>query len=143
MAGLTKKLGIKSGQVVCLLNAPTEAAALLRQECREKVSFYDTLERGPYDVIMFCDIGPIQKNLLNLAHKRLPPEGMIVLVDRFLSEDGTEPLNRILSQLAGSDFNVKTKEEVAKILRSSRFKKIKIHKIHKDVWTITARKLKK
>jgi ubiquinone/menaquinone biosynthesis C-methylase UbiE len=93
-----------------------------------------------YDVFMFCDIGPIQKNLLNLAHKRLPPEGMIVLVDRFLSEDGTEPLNRILSQLAGSDFNVKTKGEVAKMLRSSGFKKIKTHKIHKDVWTITARK---
>jgi hypothetical protein len=53
MAGLAKKLGIKSGQVVCLLSAPSEAAVLLRQECPEKVSFSDTLERGPYDVIMF------------------------------------------------------------------------------------------
>ena len=53
MTGLAKKLGIKSGQVVCLLNAPSEAAALLRQESPEKVSFYDTLERGPYDVILF------------------------------------------------------------------------------------------
>ena len=53
MAGLAKKLGIKSGQVVCLLNAPSEAATLLRQECPEKVSFSDTLERGQYDVIMF------------------------------------------------------------------------------------------
>jgi hypothetical protein len=53
MAGLAEKLGIKSGQVVCLLNAPSEAAALLRQECPEEVSFSDTLEHGPYDVIMF------------------------------------------------------------------------------------------
>jgi hypothetical protein len=52
MAGLAKKLGIKSGQVVCLLNAPSEAAALIRQECSE-VRFSDTLERGPYDVILF------------------------------------------------------------------------------------------
>jgi hypothetical protein len=53
MAGLAKKLGIKSGQVVCLLNAPSEAATLIRQECPEEVSFSDTLERGRYDVIMF------------------------------------------------------------------------------------------
>ena len=53
MAGLAEKLGIKSGQVVCLLNAPTEAAALIRKECPEGVSFYDTLEHGPYDVILF------------------------------------------------------------------------------------------
>ena len=53
MADLAEKLGIKSGQVVCLLNAPSEAAALLRQECPEEVSFSDTLERGPYDVILF------------------------------------------------------------------------------------------
>jgi hypothetical protein len=53
MADLAKKLGIKSGQVVCLLNAPSEAATLIRQECPEEVSFSDTLERGPYDVILF------------------------------------------------------------------------------------------
>ena len=53
MAGLARKLGIKSGHVVCLLNAPAEAAALLRQECPEEVSFSDTLERGPYNVILF------------------------------------------------------------------------------------------
>jgi len=53
MVGLAEKLGIKSGQVVCLLNAPTGAATLLRQECLEEVSFYDALEHGPYDVILF------------------------------------------------------------------------------------------
>jgi hypothetical protein len=52
MAGLAEKLGIRPGHVVCLLNAPTEAATLIRQECSE-VRFSDTLERGPYDVILF------------------------------------------------------------------------------------------
>ena len=52
MAGLAKKLGIQSGYVVCLLNAPAEAAALLRQECPEDVSFSDTLEHGPYNTIL-------------------------------------------------------------------------------------------
>lgn len=53
VADLARKLGIQSGQVVCLLNAPAEAAALIRQECPEAVSFTDTLEQGPYDVILF------------------------------------------------------------------------------------------
>jgi len=51
--GLAEKLGIKSGQVVCLLNAPSKVAALIRQECPEEVSFSNTLEQGPYDVILF------------------------------------------------------------------------------------------
>ena len=53
MADLAKRLEIKSGHIVCLLNAPTEAAALIRQECPEGVSFSNRLEHGPYDVIMF------------------------------------------------------------------------------------------
>jgi len=53
MTGLARKLGIQSGHVVCLLNAPPEAAALLRQECPEQVSFSDTLEHGPYNTILF------------------------------------------------------------------------------------------
>jgi hypothetical protein len=32
---LAEKLGITPGHVVCLLNAPTEAATLIRQECSE------------------------------------------------------------------------------------------------------------
>lgn len=95
-----------------------------------------------YDVIMYCDIGPIQKSLVNTAYKRLPSNGMVVLVDRFLTKDKTEPLDRILNQLAGSQFSMETKEEVAKMLRSCGFKKINTLKIHKDVWAITGRKLK-
>ena len=53
MTGLARKLGIQSGHVVCLPNAPPEAGALIRQECPEEVSFSDTLEHGPYDIILF------------------------------------------------------------------------------------------
>jgi cyclopropane fatty-acyl-phospholipid synthase-like methyltransferase len=93
-----------------------------------------------YDVIMCCDIGPIQKNLLSLANKKLPDKGMVLLVDRFLSEDRTEPLDRIMNQLAGSEFSMETKSELTETLRSCGFREIKNHKIYKDVWIITGRK---
>jgi hypothetical protein len=53
MAGLAKKLGIKPEHVICLLDVSAEAAASLRLECPEGVSYCETLERGPYDVILF------------------------------------------------------------------------------------------
>lgn len=53
MPGLAKKLGISSGQVVCLLNASREAVALLREECPEGVSLTDVLTQGPCNAILF------------------------------------------------------------------------------------------
>jgi hypothetical protein len=81
MAGLAEKLGIKSGQVVCLLNAPSEAAALLRQECPEEVSFSDTLEHGPYDVIMFwpTQFAGLSDRFANLQ-RHIVPDGAIWVV---------------------------------------------------------------
>jgi hypothetical protein len=78
MAGLARKLGIKSGQVVCLLNATSEAAALIRQECPEKVSFSDTLERGPYDVILFwpTQLAGLSDRLVQLQ-RHIVPDGAI------------------------------------------------------------------
>jgi len=43
MASLVKKLGIRPGQAICLLNATSKALALLRQEYSKKVSFSDAL----------------------------------------------------------------------------------------------------
>ncbi len=78
MAGLAEKLGIRSGHIVCLLNAPREAAALLRQECPEEVRFSDTLEQGPYDVILFW---PTQRAGLSdrfaQLQRRIVPNGAI------------------------------------------------------------------
>lgn len=66
---------------------------------------------------MCCDIGPIPKRLLRMAYKRLPREGIVVLVDRFLSEDRTEPLDRIMNQFVGAEFGIETQRDVAEMLR--------------------------
>ena len=78
MPVLAQKLGIKSGQRVCLLDAPREAAALLQREMPEGMSFSETLGSGRYDVIIFW---PTQ--LLGLAERfaelqrRIAPDGAI------------------------------------------------------------------
>ncbi len=61
-----------------------------------------------HDVIMFCDIGPISKQLLRSAYKCLPANGLVVLVDRYFSEDGTKPLDRLVEHFAGSSFGLAT-----------------------------------
>ena len=52
MVSLAKKLGIKPGQAVCLINAPAEVAARLHQECPEQVTFSDILDGRRYDIII-------------------------------------------------------------------------------------------
>lgn len=95
-----------------------------------------------FDVIMCCDIGHIQKRLLRTIYKRLPQEGMVVLADRFLSEDKTEPLNRIIGQIVGPEFGRETYLEAAQKLRECGFRNVQSHKFYKDVWVITGRKMK-
>jgi len=95
-----------------------------------------------YDVVVCCDIGPISKHLLRMAYQRLPYDGLIALVDRFLSEDMTEPLDRIMNNLAGSSFGMETKGEMVEMLSTCGFKNIESHKFYKHVWVITGRKTK-
>lgn len=57
-----------------------------------------------YDVIMFCDIGPVSRQLLRSAYKSLPTGGLIVAVDRYPSADGTRPLDRVVAQFVSSSF---------------------------------------
>jgi len=49
---LAKKLGIKSGMAVCLLDAPPEAEAAVRESAAWAV-FSTALGEGRYDVILF------------------------------------------------------------------------------------------
>ena len=81
MADLAEKLGIKSGHIVCLLNAPAEAAALIRQECAEEVSFYDTLEQGPYNIILFwpTQLAGLSARFAELQ-RHIVPDGAIWVV---------------------------------------------------------------
>jgi protein-L-isoaspartate O-methyltransferase len=93
-----------------------------------------------YDVIMFCDVGRIRPSLLKRAFKSLPAGGMVVLVDRFMSDDRTRPLDRLLHQFVGSSFGVETPKDMTDALTVCGFRRIKRRKIHKDVWLITGLK---
>jgi tRNA A58 N-methylase Trm61 len=102
-------------------------------------NMYDRLPAG-YDVVMYCDIGTVGMRPLRLAHKSLPTDGMVVLVDRFMSVDGTEPLDRLLRQFTGSWFGLETRGELVSNMRRCGFKSIKRRNIGEDVWMITGRK---
>jgi hypothetical protein len=52
-APLAKKLGIKAGFVVCLLDAPKQAASIILAASSGGVSFSNSLEDAPFDVILF------------------------------------------------------------------------------------------
>ena len=93
-----------------------------------------------YDVIMFCDIGSVAENLLKKAYDRLPENGMVVLVDRYLSQERTDPLDSILHQFIGSSFPIETHEEMVNRLQICGFRNILKKNIYKDVWMITGRK---
>ena len=95
-----------------------------------------------YDVIMFCDIGAVRRRLLKMAYKGLPYGGMVLLIDRFLSEDRTKPLDILLRQFIGSTFGVETRREMADALRTCGFRAVKSHNVHKDVWLISGLKTK-
>lgn len=95
-----------------------------------------------FDVIMFCDIGPVSKQLLENAYKSLPANGLIVLVDRYLSKDGTQPLDRLVSQFVGSSFPQAKWADMAEVVKSCGFRTVKARNVYRDVWFITGIKPK-
>jgi len=90
-----------------------------------------------YDVIMFCDIGPVSQQLLRNAYKSLPVNGLIVLVDRYLSKDGTQPLDRLVSQFVGSSFPQATWADIVETIKSCGFGAVKARNVYRDLWFIT------
>lgn len=102
--------------------------------------FNEGLPSG-YDVIMCCDIGRVPREIAEEAYRRLTSEGMIVLVDRFLSNDRTDPLDRLLLQFEGSGFRTETRYEIIDLLKDCGFKKIRKYKLISDVWVITGTKI--
>jgi len=78
MIGLARKLGIKPGQAVCLLNATPEAASTLRQECPGEVQFHEALGRRRYDAIMFwpTHLAGLSERFAELQ-RRIVPDGAI------------------------------------------------------------------
>jgi predicted O-methyltransferase YrrM len=92
---------------------------------------------GGYDVVLFCDIGPISRRLLKNAYRSLPPGGLVVAVDRYLSEDRTKPLDRVAATLLGSSFPQATRSDMVKAARSCGFEAVKARNVHRDVWAVS------
>jgi 3-hydroxy-5-methyl-1-naphthoate 3-O-methyltransferase len=93
-----------------------------------------------YDVIMFCDIGPVSKRLMENAYKSLPANGLIVLVDRYLSKDGTWPLDRLVGQFVGSSFPLARWVDMVEAVKSCDFRAVKATNVYRDLWFITGLK---
>lgn len=95
-----------------------------------------SLPKG-YDVIMFCDIGPVSQQLVRNAYKSLPANGLLVVVDRYLSKDGTQPLDRLVEHFAGSSFGLATWVDMVEAVKSCGFRAVKAKNVYRDVWFIT------
>ncbi|HVO80937.1 MAG TPA: methyltransferase [Terriglobales bacterium] len=125
---------------VCqIATANVRRAGLARRIATRAGDIRHPLPSG-YDVIMFCDIGPVSKQLLANAYDCLPANGLIVLVDRYLSKDGTQPLARLVSQFVGSSFPLATWADIVNALRACGFRLVKARKVYRDVWVISATK---
>lgn len=114
-------------------------AGLSRRVRTQAGDIRDTLPTG-YDVIMLCDIGPVPKQLLKNAYKSLPAGGLVVAVDRYLSDDRTKPLDRVVSQFVGSSFPQATRSEIVEAVRSCGFHAVKASNVYRDLWVITGTK---
>ncbi len=90
-----------------------------------------------YDVIMFCDVGPVSKQLLRNAYTSLPGNGLLVLADRYLSKDGTQPLDRLVEHFVGSWFGLATWADMVTMLTGCGFADVKARNVYRDVWYIT------
>jgi predicted O-methyltransferase YrrM len=93
-----------------------------------------------YDVIMFCDIGPVSMKLLRNTYKSLPADGLIVVVDRYLSDDRTKPLDRLVAQFVGASFPQATRSDMVAAVQSCGFRAVKARMAYRDLWFITGTK---
>ena len=122
---------------VCRIAAANVRRAKLTRRIRTQAGDIDQGLPTGYDVIMFCDIGPISTELLQHAYETLPSHGLVVLVDRYVSDDGTNPLDRLAEHFVGSGFGLATRGQMIEALKSCGFRKIKTKKAYQDVWFIT------
>jgi hypothetical protein len=78
MSDLAKKLGIKPGHCVCLLDAPAESAALLREACPPDAQLYNAPFVGRCDVMLFwpSTLDGLVERFAQLQ-RRIIPDGAI------------------------------------------------------------------
>ena len=93
-----------------------------------------------YDVLLFCDIGPVTAQHLRNAYRSLPPGGLVVLVDRYFTDDGTKPLDRLAFFFTHAGFGLTTRRELVELVKSCGFEKVRSKSVFEDVWFITGTK---
>jgi hypothetical protein len=93
-----------------------------------------------HDVVMFCDAEIGGAKTLQMAFNCLPDSGLVVLVDDFSSDDWTVPLYRLMWQLRSNSLWIKSRRQMAAMLRESGFKAVRSRRIYKDTWLLTGRK---
>jgi len=109
---------------------------------RVKTVIGDMAKKIPdgYDVIMLCDSGGHNPEVLKMVYDALPAGGMLILVDSFSSEDLTVPYTRLMWQLRSRKFWLTTIKEVEKTVKKCGFKSVRRRHIYGESWLITGRK---
>lgn len=91
-----------------------------------------------FDVILFSDLGPMTSGLLDRARRALPRGGLLVIVDGYLSEDRTRPLEIPLYRLVSTSAGWETCGEVIAALRECGFHRVCRHPLTETMTAITA-----
>ena len=91
-----------------------------------------------YDVVLFCDIGAVTSRHLRNAYRSLPPGGMLALADRYLADDGSRPLDRLIEHFTGSSFGLATRRDMVEAVKVAGFQSVQARNVYQGVWYITA-----
>jgi len=125
---------------VCEIAAKNVRRARLSRRIRTLVGdIRQSLPLG-FDVVLFCDVGAVSMQHLKNAYQCLPAKGLIVLADRYLTDDGTKPLDRLVQHFVGSSFGLATRGEMVQAVKSCGFQAVRARKPYRDVWFITGTK---
>jgi hypothetical protein len=125
---------------VCEIAAKNVKRARLSRRIRTLVGdIRQSLPRG-CDVVLFCDIGAVSRQHLRNAYQCLPAKGLLVLVDRYLNDDGTQPLDRLVEHFVGSSFGLATRGDMVQAVKSCGFQAARARKAYRDLWFITGTK---
>ena len=125
---------------VCKIAAKNVKRARLSRQIRTLVGdIRQSLPRG-FDVVLFCDIGAVSMQNLRNAYHCLPAKGLLVLADRYLTDGGTKPLDRLVEHFVGSSFGLATRGDMVQAVKSCGFQGVTAKNAYRDLWFITGTK---
>jgi hypothetical protein len=74
---------------------------------------------------------------LRNAYRSLPAHGLVVLADRYLTDDGTKTLDRLVEHFVGSSFGLATRGDMVQAVKACGFRAVRTRKVYRDLWCIT------